>query len=621
MKRIAKLTCALLALLMVLSVVAGCELGFLGKATPVELEIEEMPAKLRYTEGETFDSTGMKINFVMDDGTRQACTDYTVTPDGTLGVKNKTVEITSQGLSLKLTITVVPVVEPITEKVEKHLILNADGSYGGTTNLNKYGEGAPLNGELDHEDSVYYRTNDYYNMCSTSSRTILPHYMSYQQTMADSDGLACALAVLKYMGEDVSTQWTEEALLKKYEQLNNTTVYGNGTDAAGLKALFRSIGYYADTNLFQTDTSKAINTEILDFTTWLDEEVLSKGYFLLVRYQDGNGFRWRTVIGMDNMGTLTWGRDDVLILGDPCDRLDHYQDGYQTVSLGRFYRWWENVQLGRANKTHDRQFECVLVKPADQIIIARTTEEQVARQACPEKHLILNADGSYGGTTNKDLYGEGTTANGKYDALYANYHAYVDYYNMTSTDTLAIIPQFRAFQQTMASSCALCSVMVTLNVFGEDITNTYTEIKLVADYEKMFNMIIKGNGTNPNGRHKLLLSYGFECEKNENTKIYAFDGYEGFKTWAEGHIRAGRPFPVSWTPIGQHGVALIGIETMGTDSPYDDVVIIGDSADNWDQYCDGYNTVPALTFYNNWYGGLDSTLAHGEYNIIYPKAK
>ena len=44
---------------------------------------------------------------------------------------------------------------------EKHLLLNKDGSYGGSLDIELYGEGAPLNGELDHIDTEYYKINDY----------------------------------------------------------------------------------------------------------------------------------------------------------------------------------------------------------------------------------------------------------------------------------------------------------------------------------------------------------------------------------------------------------------------------------------------------------------------------
>ena len=61
--------------------------------------------------------------------------------------------------------------------LKKHLILDQYGNYGGVLNRSKYGDGAPLNGKYDVEDSPYYVHNDYYNMKSTATRTIYPNFL------------------------------------------------------------------------------------------------------------------------------------------------------------------------------------------------------------------------------------------------------------------------------------------------------------------------------------------------------------------------------------------------------------------------------------------------------------
>jgi hypothetical protein len=86
----------------------------------------------------------------------------------------------------------------------KYLILNDDGSYGGSYHELKYGEGAPLNGMYDQLDTEYYMINDYYHMDSDIYRSLFPKFSPYQQTMADTSGIASVLMVLNYLGEDVS---------------------------------------------------------------------------------------------------------------------------------------------------------------------------------------------------------------------------------------------------------------------------------------------------------------------------------------------------------------------------------------------------------------------------------
>ena len=57
----------------------------------------------------------------------------------------------------------------------KYLVLNNDGTYGGSYNEALYGKGAPLNGEYDVLDSDYYYHGDYYNMKSSDQRKIFPN--------------------------------------------------------------------------------------------------------------------------------------------------------------------------------------------------------------------------------------------------------------------------------------------------------------------------------------------------------------------------------------------------------------------------------------------------------------
>ena len=140
-------------------------------------------------------------------------------------------------------------------RVKKHLILNEDGSYGGTLSEELYGKGAPLNGEYDVKKSAYYTVNnDYYNMSSTENRRIIiPKFSSYQQTMQDSSAIACLLMILNYMGEDVKNTYSELALVNKYEEITNTKVFENGTTAEGLIALVDALnlGYVAENQSLQ----------------------------------------------------------------------------------------------------------------------------------------------------------------------------------------------------------------------------------------------------------------------------------------------------------------------------------------------------------------------------------
>ena len=149
---------------------------------------------------------------------------------------------------------------------KKHLILDEDGNYGGSIDVNLYGEGAPLNGKYDVKNSEYYNINDYYNMPSTATRTIFPEFETYQQRMQNSSGIACSLMVLNYFGKDVKDTYNEVALVNKYEQINNTTVYGNDTTPQGLVNLLTDVGVDANVETYR------------EFSTSTDDKFASKPF-------------------------------------------------------------------------------------------------------------------------------------------------------------------------------------------------------------------------------------------------------------------------------------------------------------------------------------------------------
>ncbi len=416
-------------------------------------------------------------------------------------------------------------------------------------------------------------------------------------------GLACALMILNYFGEDIKNTYNEVELVKLYEPLNGTEVYGNGTDSQGLKNLFNHIGYTVTTGYKESGSST--DDKIANFITWALLQ-LNQGRFIMVRYQDDREFGWHVIIGLDTMGT-SFPRDDVLIMADPYDGFDHFQDGYITSAAGRFYRWWLNVELSGQTSN---AFDCVVVYPKKKITIERVQEERKITQVIPDRHLLLNPDGSFGGTRDASKYGVITEKNGETDQLTSNYHAFVDYYNMESTDTRLILKGYRAFQQTMASSCGICSTLSVLNYYGLDV-NIYDELFLTEKYCEVNDVATIYNvGVGATGLKKLVGSLGFVAEGRSyardsfvNANSMLFPTYDKFINWVKTNLSKGTPMPISWRPHGGLWEVIIGYDNMGTDYIYDDVIVLADSHDTWDHYQDGYNTLPAALFYPQWYNG------------------
>lgn len=539
----------------------------------------------------------------------------------------KRYRIISYLLAIMLVVGCLPVIGAIAQNTDqedlrqpidsrKHLILDANNNYGGSLNEELYGKGAPLNGEYDYEETPYWMINDYYYMNSTQDRTVIPYFSPYQQTMADSSGLACALMIMNYCGEDVRNTYNELALVEKYEELNNTTVYGNGTDAPGLAKLFEEYGYTTRDRDY-IDTGATTDEKIATFVAWVKNH-LDNGRFVMVRFEDGVDNGWRVIIGIDTMGTDR-GKSAVLIMANPNDGADHFQDGYSIQAAGRFYRWWFEAHN---DGTRTDKFDYLVVAPKQMIEFDRQAEKGDTLQTVPELHLLRNADGSYGGSTNVALYGNGTPYNGAVDQLTGIYHKFVDYYNMTSEGTRLILPNYRGFQQTMASSCGICSTMTVLAYYGYDVSE-WNEVFLVERYQDVNDKIIFNSGVGGSGLKKLVLNLGFA---SSDYKSYAsanyvsdeqsmiFSTYGEFTQWVKQNLSKGTPMPVSWRPHGGHWEVIIGYDDMGTDYPYDDVLILADSGDSWDHYQDGYNTYAATQFYAQWFNG--SFTYNQQYNVF-----
>lgn len=72
------------------------------------IEVTTRPNKIKYKVGEKFDKTGMVVTAVYSDGSNEDITDYTYTPTGALKETDRTIEITYQGKTTNVNITVEP---------------------------------------------------------------------------------------------------------------------------------------------------------------------------------------------------------------------------------------------------------------------------------------------------------------------------------------------------------------------------------------------------------------------------------------------------------------------------------------------------------------------------------
>ena len=178
----------------------------------------------------------------------------------------------------------------------------------------------------DHADSRYYVSNDWYNITSDRTLTILSHFKTVQQSDLAACGVDCALMVMEYFG--LRNDWTEAGLLPLRSDHN---AQHSGTCLEQLRDIFDAVGGFEYLSSYDYAPQ--------EITPWLLRSFLRNGVPVIVGWSAWGG-HWEVVIGYDDCGTPFYEYDDVLIFANPCDTTDHNQDGYTTYSAQEFFTEW-----------------------------------------------------------------------------------------------------------------------------------------------------------------------------------------------------------------------------------------------------------------------------------------
>lgn len=181
-------------------------------------------------------------------------------------------------------------------------------------------------GELDSNSNSYYIVNDYYHWKSNDRISIISKFKTYQQTTEYSCGPAVLLMVMSHYG------------IKQYDELEIANMAGTvpetGTSVEGMCSFLDQVGIKYDAHI-GTDTVFEDFSDVAKFF----EKNIKAGRPVMVDWTDWGG-HWQAVIGIDK-GSSDYPDDDMLILADPYDVTDYYQDGYYVFPLARFCTMWQ----------------------------------------------------------------------------------------------------------------------------------------------------------------------------------------------------------------------------------------------------------------------------------------
>ena len=176
----------------------------------------------------------------------------------------------------------------------------------------------------------------------------------------------------------------------------------------------------------------------------------------------------------------------------------------------------------------------------------------------------------------------------------SRYYIANDFFRMKSDATLHILSQFQTYQQTTEYTCGAASALMVLNWFGQ---KGYHEKAVAALLETH---CTKGSSVENIADLFDLIGWNVEYHTSTDRKFQTVE--EAEQTFIS-FIDHGIPIMVDWVDWAGHWQVLIGIDTCGTDTPYDDVLIFADPYDVTDHKQDGYYTYPLGRFFGMWREG------------------
>ena len=212
------------------------------------------------------------------------------------------------------------------------------------------------------------------------------------------------------------------------------------------------------------------------------------------------------------------------------------------------------------------------------------------KQHPPERHTIMPDE-----SMNTVTDGNGANAFGNaLDHPDSRYYTVNDFYNMKSEGSLHILPHFQTYQQTTEYTCGSAAALMVLNYYGN---HEFNEME-IAERTKAH----RNHGTSVEALAEFLQEIGYRVTYHADTTPL-FATLEEFQSYVIQQIDSGTPVMVNWVDWSGHWKTIIGIDTCGTDSPYDDVLIMADSYDVTDHSQDGYYLVPLARFFEMWREG------------------
>jgi hypothetical protein len=176
----------------------------------------------------------------------------------------------------------------------------------------------------------------------------------------------------------------------------------------------------------------------------------------------------------------------------------------------------------------------------------------------------------------------------------------IDTAMLSASENVDFIPNLKAYQQTTDYTCGPSALLSLAKFYGlpgiEE--NAKTEMQIAEECGTR-DLNSSKPGTKPQEMVAWLEKNGFNVQlefedKGDSTALQRL----------RDNIHNGTPTLVEWIDISGHWAIAVGYDYRNASDPWDDVLILADSYDRYDDYCDGYSFVNANRFYWMWFDAL-----------------
>ena len=121
-----------------------------------------------------------------------------------------------------------------------------------------------------------------------------------------------------------------------------------------------------------------------------------------------------------------------------------------------------------------------------------------------------------------------------------------------------------------------------------------------------------------------IQKFGFKTTSNDNftEENFPYEDALGFSKWAQEIIKKGDVILVNWADWGGTTSVVVGIDNLGiTETPYEHVIILGDTYDTCDHLTDGFTIMSLEKFYYNWQSNKVPYLSEGtgQFLVVHKK--